>query len=49
MKEASRKTARLVEVFQKPAVVTDNSENEVDRVDHHFSSYRLLKRSLKWW
>jgi hypothetical protein len=42
---------KTCEVLQKPAVVmyyTYRMEGVV-RVDHYCSSYRFLKKSLKWW
>lgn len=50
-REVSRKTAKEVEVFQKPVAVIDYTSKMggVDRADHYCSSYGFLKKSLKWW
>jgi hypothetical protein len=47
-KEVCRKTAKEVEVFQKPAVVIDYTSKMggVDRTDHYCSSYGFLKKKV---
>jgi hypothetical protein len=48
-KEVCRKTAKEVEVFQKPAVVIDYTSKMggVDRADHYCSSYGFLKKKFE--
>jgi hypothetical protein len=48
-KEVCRKTAKEVEVFQKLAVVIDNTSKMggVDRADHYCSSYGFLKKKFE--